>query len=65
MKIDGISGDFGSGFLWICSESGSYLLRIKNLDGLPFGGNLYCERKVGNVEITTQQGLKYILLRKK
>ena len=53
MKIDGLSGDYGSGFFGYAVNSATYLTEDKNLGWLVFGGNLEVKRSLVHVEITT------------
>jgi len=65
MKIDGISGDFGSGFYGYAVNSGSYLFEDKDFGWLAFGGNLTAKEGVVTVEITTAARSKVYIASKK
>lgn len=53
MKIDGLSGDYGSGFFGYAVNSGTYLTEDNKLGWLAFGGNLEVKKSLVHVEITT------------
>ena len=53
LKIDGISGDYGSGFYGYAVNSASFLTHDEDLGWLAFGGNLEEEGDVVAMELTT------------
>lgn len=53
LKIDGISGDYGSGFYGYAVNSATYLMHQEDLGWLAFGGNLTQEGDIVTVELTT------------
>ncbi|WP_052958684.1 DUF5695 domain-containing protein [Maribacter thermophilus] len=53
LKIDGISGDYGSGFYGYAVNSATYITQDEELGWLAFGGNLTQKGDVVEVEITT------------
>jgi len=53
LKIDGISGDYGSGFYGYVVNSATYLTQQEDLGWLAFGGNLTQEGDLITVELTT------------
>ncbi|NDV43616.1 DUF5695 domain-containing protein [Flagellimonas sediminis] len=53
LKIDGISGDYGSGFYGYAVNTSSYLVKDEHLGWLAFGGNLAQKGDVVEMEITT------------
>ncbi len=53
LKIDGISGDYGSGFYGYAVNSATYLTYEEDMGWLVFGGNLTSKKESVEVEITT------------
>ena len=53
MKIDGLSGDFGSGFFGYAVNNGTYIVNDGELGWLAFGGNLMETADAIIVELTT------------
>lgn len=53
LQIDGISGDYGSGFYGYAVNSAAYLTHHKDLGWLAFGGNLIQKDKIVTLELTT------------
>ncbi len=53
LEIDGISGDYGSGFYGYAVNSATYITKHDEFGWLSFGGNLSQEEEVVKVEITT------------
>ncbi|MFT6995163.1 MAG: hypothetical protein ACI9AV_001974 [Sediminicola sp.] len=65
LKIDGISGDYGSGFYGYAVNSATYITQDKDLGWLAFGGNLSLKNEVIEVDITTAAKSKIYLAPKK
>jgi hypothetical protein len=53
LKIDGISGDYGSGFYGYAVNTATYLNYDEDLGWLAFGGNLNIKKNIIEVNITT------------
>ena len=53
MKNDGISGDYGSGFLGYAINSSTYLVKSDEFGWLSFGGNTTVKGKWVTVDLTT------------
>ncbi|WP_108247093.1 DUF5695 domain-containing protein [Muricauda brasiliensis] len=53
LKIDGISGDYGSGFYGYAVNTSSYLTKDEDMGWLAFGGNLSQKGAVVELEPTT------------
>lgn len=53
LRIDGISGDYGSGFYGYAVNSATYLTYDEDMGWLSFGGNLDVEGDIVEVDITT------------
>ncbi|MGS2761488.1 DUF5695 domain-containing protein [Sinomicrobium sp. M5D2P9] len=53
LKIDGLSGDYGSGFFGYAVNSATYITKDKDMGWLAFGGNCIAENKIIKVELTT------------
>ena len=53
LKIDGISGDYGSGFYGYAVNTSSYLVKDDGLGWLAFGGNLREKGGLVTMELTT------------
>lgn len=53
LEIDGISGDYGSGFYGYAVNTSSYIVKDSILGWLSFGGNLYQKGNEVTVDITT------------
>ena len=53
LRIDYLSGDFGSGFYGYAVNSATYLTKDVDLGWLAFGGNIKEEQNIVTVEITT------------
>lgn len=53
LEIDGISGDYGSGFFGYAVNSSSYLVKDGELGWLAFGGNLIQKGDLVEMDLTT------------
>ncbi|MDO3695324.1 DUF5695 domain-containing protein [Wenyingzhuangia sp. chi5] len=53
LRIDYLSGDYGSGFYGYAVNSATYITKDENLGWLSFGGNLSVKKEVIEVEVTT------------
>ncbi|GGF82931.1 DUF5695 domain-containing protein [Wenyingzhuangia marina] len=53
LRIDYLSGDYGSGFYGYAVNSATYITKDENLGWLAFGGNLSVKKEVIEVEVTT------------
>lgn len=53
LKIDGLSGDYGSGFFGYAINTGTYIVKDPELGWIAFGGNLKEEKSKIVVEVTT------------
>ncbi len=53
LKIDGITGDYGSGFYGYAVNSATYITKDEDMGWLAFGGNLTQNGDVVEVDITT------------
>ncbi|MBC9796345.1 DUF5695 domain-containing protein [Sinomicrobium weinanense] len=53
LQIDGLSGDYGSGFFGYAVNTATYITRDDDMGWLAFGGNVIAEGKQTEVEITT------------
>ncbi|SDQ22080.1 DUF5695 domain-containing protein [Flagellimonas zhangzhouensis] len=65
LKIDGISGDYGSGFYGYAVNSSSYLVKDEDLGWLAFGGNLSQRGDEVVMEITTATKSRVFIAPKK
>lgn len=65
LKIDGLSGDYGSGFYGYAVNSATYLIKDEDMGWLAFGGNLVQSGAVVEVEITTAAKSKVYIAPKK
>ncbi|WP_041801757.1 DUF5695 domain-containing protein [Flagellimonas ruestringensis] len=65
LKIDGISGDYGSGFYGYAVNTSSYLVKDEDMGWLAFGGNLSQKGDVVEVELTTAAKSKVFIAPKK
>lgn len=61
LAIDGISGDYGSGFLGYALNSGTYLINDKLLGWLVYGGNLTHKKEKIEVQLSTAGKNKFFL----
>jgi len=61
LEIDGISGDYGSGFYGYAVNSATYLTHDKDLGWLAFGGNLHINKNIVEVDITTASKSKIFI----
>ncbi len=61
LKIDGLSGDYGSSFFGYAVNTATYITPDKKLGWLAFGGNLKQEGEWINVKITTAAKSKIYL----
>ena len=53
LRIDYLSGDYGSGFYGYAVNTASYIAKDDNLGWLAFGGNLSSKKDIIEVDITT------------
>ncbi len=53
LEIDGISGDYGSGFFGYAINTGTYITENDDFGWLAFGGNLNRDKDVITVDLTT------------
>lgn len=53
LKIDGISGDYGSGFYGYAVNTASYLTKDEDMGWLAFGGNITQKDNLVEMELTT------------
>ena len=53
LKIDGLSGDYGSGFYGYAVSTATYITKDEDLGWLAFGGNLSIKGSLVEVDITT------------
>lgn len=65
LKIDGISGDYGSGFYGYAVNTSSYLVKDEDLGWLAFGGNLSQKGDEVEMELTTAAKSKVFIAPKK
>ncbi len=65
LKIDGISGDYGSGFYGYAVNTSSYLVKDEDMGWLAFGGNLSQKGSVVEMELTTAAKSKVFIAPKK
>ena len=65
LEIDGISGDYGSGFYGYAVNSSSYLVEDGELGWLAFGGNLTQKGELVRMELTTAASSRLYLAPKK
>ncbi|MGN7514552.1 MAG: DUF5695 domain-containing protein [Allomuricauda sp.] len=65
LKIDGISGDYGSGFYGYVVNSSSYLVNDEDMGWLAFGGNLSNKGNMVEMELTTAAKSKVFIAPKK
>tara|TARA_E500000318_G_scaffold111471_2_gene130193 strand:- start:13039 stop:15717 length:2679 start_codon:yes stop_codon:yes gene_type:complete len=65
LKIDGISGDYGSGFYGYAVNSSSYLVQDEDMGWLAFGGNLTQKGNIVEMELTTAAKSKVFIAPKK
>ncbi len=65
LKIDGISGDYGSGFYGYAVNSSSYLTKDEDMGWLAFGGNLSQKGDVVEMELTTAAKSRVFIAPKK
>lgn len=65
LRIDYLSGDYGSGFYGYAVNSASYITEDEDLGWLVFGGNLKVKGDVVTVEITTAAKSKVFIAPKK
>lgn len=65
LKIDGISGDYGSGFYGYAVNSSSYLTQDKDLGWLAFGGNFIQKDDIVEMELTTASKSRVFVAPKK
>lgn len=65
LKIDGISGDYGSGFYGYAVNISSYLVKDEDLGWLAFGGNLSQKGDEVEMELTTAAKSKVFIAPKK
>lgn len=65
LAIDGLSGDYGSGFFGYAINSATYITPHPELGWLAFGGNLTQSKKIITVELTTASKNKIYLASEK
>tara|TARA_R110000868_G_scaffold98706_2_gene271801 strand:+ start:104009 stop:106726 length:2718 start_codon:yes stop_codon:yes gene_type:complete len=65
LKIDGISGDFGSGFYGYAVNTAAYITKDDDLGWLAFGGNIIIKAELIEVDITTAARSKVFIAPKK
>lgn len=65
LKIDGISGDYGSGFYGYAVNTSSYLVKDEDMGWLAFGGNLSQKGSMVEMELTTAARSKVFIAPKK
>ena len=65
LKVDGLSGDYGSGFFGYAVNTATYITKDTDLGWLAFGGNLSEEGKSIEVHITTAGRNRIFLAPKK
>ncbi|GLU42871.1 DUF5695 domain-containing protein [Allomuricauda sp. NBRC 101325] len=65
LKIDGISGDYGSGFYGYAINTSSYLVKDEDMGWLAFGGNVSQKGDVVEMEITTAAKSRVFITPKK
>lgn len=65
LKIDGLSGDYGSGFYGYAVNSATYVTQDNDLGWLAFGGNLTQKEGIIEVELTTAAKSKVFITPKK
>lgn len=65
LKVDGISGDYGSGFYGYAVNTSSYLVNDPDLGWLAFGGNLRENGELLTMELTTAARSRLYLAPKK
>lgn len=65
LKIDGLSGDYGSGFYGYAVNTATYITQETDMGWLAFGGNLSMKGDVIHVELTTAAKSKIYLAPKK
>ena len=65
LKIDGISGDYGSGFYGYAVNTSSYLTKDEDMGWLVFGGNLSQKAAVVELEPTTASRSRVFIAPKK
>ncbi|WP_375587765.1 DUF5695 domain-containing protein [Flagellimonas aurea] len=65
LKIDGISGDYGSGFYGYAVNTSSYLTKDEDMGWLAFGGNLSQKEAVIELEPTTAARSRVFIAPKK
>ena len=65
LKIDGISGDYGSGFYGYAVNTSSYLVKDEDMGWLAFGGNLSQKGDEVEMELTTAAKSKVFIAPKK
>ncbi len=61
LQIDGISGDYGSGFYGYAVNSATYLTHDDDMGWLAFGGNINIKENIVEVEITTASKSKIFI----
>ena len=61
LEIDGISGDYGSGFYGYAVNSATYLTHDEDMGWLAFGGNINIKENIVEVEITTASKSKIFI----
>ncbi len=61
LKNDGITGDYGSGFLGYAINSSTYLIHSDDFGWLSFGGNTTCRGKWVTVDFTTAARSRFYL----
>lgn len=61
LAIDGISGDYGSGFYGYAVNSGTYIIKHPEFGWLAFSGNLTDNQNIISVEITTASRARIFL----
>lgn len=65
LKIDGISGDYGSGFYGYAVNSASYLIKDEDMGWLAFGGNLSQKNDIVTMQVTTASKSRVYIAPKK
>ncbi|WNH09854.1 DUF5695 domain-containing protein [Thalassobellus suaedae] len=65
LRIDYLSGDYGSGFYGYAVNTSTYIVNDENLGWVAFGGNLNTKKEVVEVNITTAAKSKVYIASKK
>ena len=65
LNIDGITGDYGSGFYGYAVNSGTYIIKHPEFDWLAFSGNLKKNKSNIEVQLTTSSRARVFLAEEK